>query len=137
MRGIRFTLFLIIFVCVFSVVSIGIVGYMSGRPRRIVSDRTPTPVVPSKYSHLPRSGSIICKTEGKIFVYELPGVIPGSLYDSYTSNTGKVLGHMDLCTKVQIEAIAWSHWDEKFYLRVTDEALRGWVEEEFVEVISE
>jgi hypothetical protein len=108
---------------------------LSGCANTVVSTPTiPTPTIAANFANLPRSGSIVCNSEGSFSLWELPGLTPGDLNSATYSNRGGLVGSLKPCTKVQIEAIQWSTWDKMFYVRVAVESEHGWITEDFVVV---
>jgi hypothetical protein len=109
---------------------------LTGCGDRAPSDTDPIPTIAPKYVVLPKSGSIICESEREFVLWELPGLPSGDPNSSRQSYRGNSVGSLKSCTKVQIDKIAWSTWDKRYYLWVAAESERGWLIEDYVDVDS-
>jgi hypothetical protein len=94
----------------------------------------PTPTVPASVASLPVQGRALCTARGLMAnIYEFPGLTPKDA-GSDPSYVGRIIGRLEGCVPVTVVAVAWSEYDQKFYVRIKSPVGEGWIGLSLVEV---
>jgi len=105
-------------------------------PRPQVEMQPTATLLPSLRS-LPAEGRIPCSKPAGVFVFvfESPGSLPPDPNSGGRGLNGDVLGKLSPCETFTITKVAWSTYNQEYYVYAETSDARGWVGLYLIEVI--
>jgi hypothetical protein len=95
----------------------------------------PTATLLPSLRSLPAKGKVPCRFSNGIAIWELPASFPPDPDSGGPGLKGEVLGTLYGCTAFAVTKVAWSIYDQEYYVYVETSGVKGWVALEIVEVI--